>query len=900
MEPVTLAIELLFAAVFVGSLVALIRGRDPLALDVTLVFSGLAIIFAVELLTAVVGTLPVAVNAIAITPLLAQPFFTLRLAGHVRSLPRWLLPLAGIAFAATAIPFLVLTVVGSDSALARPLILAVIVMFVGTETIAAGYLALEARRRVGSARTRLAVAALGTATLAAALFAAGAGAGGSSSNGGSSSIAPQLIALLAGIAYVIAFLPPGRLRQIWQATATYRYGQEMLSAPPSEDEVSLWTRLARASAEIAGSDVAVVFVADSSGIARPIATAGSKVTVIGEVSPMSLAALSALAQTGVIHRIERGRAAAIDEIAAAVGARYKTVIALPSEGDRAAVLVHVSTHPSLFSADDASLLASLGRVTSLLVERRAVLAEQERLAAQLTATVAALESANQAKSDFLASMSHELRTPLNAIIGFSDLMRGEPAKGESVLVPMEWVQHIHRSGHHLLGLINDVLDLAKVEAGRMDLSYERLEIGSALLESVAGLRPLADRKSITIELNVEPTMIDVDRGRLRQIVYNLLSNAIKYTPDGGRITIEAPTVAGEVALCISDTGVGIAPDDQRLVFEEFRQVGDPSARQPGTGLGLALTRRLVEAHGGRIEVESTPGVGSAFTVYLPAIKADTPDPGVADATSLDDMDGPWPAEGAEILIIEDDVGAVRLLRTYLESDGYRVRVATDGERGLEEARASRPAAIILDILLPDVDGWEVLRRLKTDELVHDVPVVIVTVVDEREVGLALGAVDYLVKPVSRSALLECLSRFTFTTKVLTQPIHILAVDDDPAALDMISAALTPDGFDVLLATGGRAALEIARSSPVDLVICDILMPDIDGFGVVAELKADTRTSDMPILILTGHELSDAEKARLNGKILGVVTKGESAKEGLRAWLARATRTKPAADIEDIA
>ena len=891
MSPVTFIVELSFAAVFLGALVALVRGRDPLALDLTLVFSGFAAIFALQLVAAVTGPLPPVFGIVSIVLLFAQPFFALRLAGHVRSLPAWLVPAAGIAYLATIVPVLAIGILAPTSPVIGPLVLLIVGVFVITDMVAAGYFALEAQRRVGSARIRLALAALGTAALAVAILAAAAGsvtrAGGSSESGANATgIATEVIALLSALAVVVAFLPPAPLRRVWQATTAYRYSQEMLSAPPSDDEASLWLRLARATSEIAGSDAAIVFVAGPAGMTRAEAIAGPRAEAVGPIDEMSFRDLNDMAQEGRIQRIEPGRAPAIDQAATRLQSRYKTVVALPGEGERGAVLVNLSAHASLFGADDASLLVSLGRVTSLLIERRAVLTEQQRLTDRLMSTVGALESANQAKSDFLASMSHELRTPLNAIIGFSDLMRGEPRQEESVLVPAEWIEHIHRSGHHLLGLINDVLDLSKVEAGRMDLSLERLDLGAAVLESVAGLRPLADRKHIAIDTTIEPTVVEVDRGRLRQIIYNLLSNAIKYTPDGGRITIEGSTVGDDVSISVTDTGVGIAAEELGLVFEQFRQVGDPAARLPGTGLGLALTKRLVEAHGGRIELESTPGVGSRFTVFLPAVEGSAARPVIeaADASSVPDLR----AEGAEILLIEDDPSAVRLLRAYLETDGYRVRVAGGGESGLEDARLAPPAAILLDVLLPDVDGWEVLRQLKTDEALRDIPVIIVTVVDEREVGLALGAADYLVKPVGRATLLECLSRYTFTTKVLTRPIHVLAVDDDPAALDIIDAALSPDGFDVIRANGGRAAVEIARNSPIDLVICDILMPDLDGFGVVAELKADPRTREVPILILTGHELTGPEKARLNGKILGVLTKGESAKEGLLAWLAQAT------------
>ena len=291
---------------------------------------------------------------------------------------------------------------------------------------------------------------------------------------------------------------------------------------------------------------------------------------------------------------------------------------------------------------------------------------------------------------------------------------------------------------------------------------------------------------------------------------------------------------------MTDTGVGIAPEDQLQVFEEFRQVGDIAARQPGTGLGLALCRRLVEAHGGRIGLESTVGVGSRFTVYLPAINERAAP--VADKSPTDRAPTHKPSKSASsILIIEDDLSAVRLIRTYLEADGYVVRVAIDGESGLAEARSQVPDAIILDVLLSGIDGWEVLRRLKTDELLVDVPVVIVTIVDEREVGLALGAVDYLVKPVNRAALLEALARYAPATS-RAGGIRVLAVDDDAATLDMIEASLRPKGHEVTRATGGQAALDIARSTPFDLVICDLLMPDVDGFGVVAAFGADPRTA----------------------------------------------------------
>jgi CheY-like chemotaxis protein/nitrogen-specific signal transduction histidine kinase len=514
--------------------------------------------------------------------------------------------------------------------------------------------------------------------------------------------------------------------------------------------------------------------------------------------------------------------------------------------------------------------------------------EQQVMADRLAATVEILRSASQAKSDFLASMSHELRTPLSAILGFSELMRQEELQGDSVLIPLEWVEHIHRGGEHLLALINDVLDLAKVEAGRLELRAETLDLRMVVAEALNGIRPLAERKRLVLDASFPAFTLLADRGRFRQILYNLLSNAIKYTPDGGSVRVEAEERDSELRIAVVDSGVGISPEDQAVVFDEFRQVGDPSERQAGTGLGLALTRRLAEAHGGRVELESTRGVGSRFTVILPAAAGSVQSSQPASPSAARPNNGAVtrpPAGRVDILVIEDDPSAIRLLREYLEPAGYTIAVASTGEDGLALAKKLTPAAVILDVLLPGLDGWEVLRRLKAESGLRDVPVIIVTVVDERGIGLALGAVDYLVKPIQREALLACLARYTLTTKVRQRRVRILAVDDEPGGLALIRAALEPDGFEVVEAAGGREALELMRTNGIDLVVCDLAMPEMDGFEVIAALKADPQTAAVPILVCTARDLSDADKERLNGQIVGTVVKGVDARDGLRRWLA---------------
>jgi len=368
--------------------------------------------------------------------------------------------------------------------------------------------------------------------------------------------------------------------------------------------------------------------------------------------------------------------------------------------------------------------------------------------------------------------------------------------------------------------------------------------------------------------------------RLEQVVVNLLSNAIGAMQGCERrvLTVALGRRNGQATIAIADTGVGIAPADFEAIFDEFRQVGDRAGREGGTGLGLALTRRLVEAHGGRVELESEIDRGSRFTVTLPASAAPVRAAPVAASASL----RPRAPGDARVLLIEDDASAIRLLREFLEPAGYEVEALSSGRAGIDRARASRPAAILLDVLLPDIDGWEVLRQLKADSALADIPVIVATVMDERELGLALGAVDYLVKPIDQAALLRAVRRSIPAAADATA--RVLAVDDDPATLDFVQATLRGARIEVVAMTNPREAIDRARRSAFDLVLCDLLMPDLDGFEVVQALKADARTANIPIVLCTAVDLSESDKARLNGQVAGVVAKGSEAATQLRAAL----------------
>jgi signal transduction histidine kinase/DNA-binding response OmpR family regulator len=682
----------------------------------------------------------------------------------------------------------------------------------------------------------------------------------------------RILSLGAATMYVLAFLPPAWVRKVWSAVATYEFLQTIVGTDARQGPADVWSRAAELARRTSGAEAAIVVAGEPARVLAAASEASDTVDV---------RSIDSVPTKAIEHRQISESEAGWSALGVRLGARYASVIPFEGvEGEPGAVVL-LRARPSMYAADDHRLLSSLIASAALVAQHGEALQHQAALADRLAVTVQALEQASQAKSDFLASMSHELRTPLSAIIGFSALMRDEPMTEGRHAVPDEWIQHVHRSGEHLLSLINDVLDLTKIEAGRIQLERETFDVGAALAESVEGLRPLASRKDLHVVVDVEAGSIVADRGRLRQIVYNLLSNAIKFTPEGGRITVESRWDGDEARIAVVDTGVGIPAEDLDRIFEEFSQVGDVKAREAGTGLGLALSRRLAEAHGGTLTASSEPGVGSRFELRLPDTRA-ADEPMTALPATPAAVDGV-----ASVLVIEDDPGAVRLLRTYLETDGYEVVVAPDGESGIAAAIAAPPAAIILDVLLPGIDGWEVLRRLKATPGLRDVPVVVVTVVDERNIAMSLGAVDYFLKPVRPDALLARLGQYTFTTKVKQRPVKVLAVDDDPAARDLVVEALRPAGFDVSSAASGREALTMAAENPPELVICDLVMPDIDGYEVVDQLRANPATQDATILILTGHELSAADRERLNGKVAEVLGKNGDTRQALGRWLERA-------------
>ncbi len=504
----------------------------------------------------------------------------------------------------------------------------------------------------------------------------------------------------------------------------------------------------------------------------------------------------------------------------------------------------------------------------------------------------AAEAATQAKSAFLAAMSHELRTPLNAIIGFSELLEDGTA-GELNEKQTAYMGNVLSSARHLLSLINDILDLSKVEAGKMELHLEELDPVPMLSNSVTIIQGAARKKGVAIQQDLPDELppLRVDQARLKQAVYNLLSNAVKFTEEGGRVTLGAEATDEELLIRVRDTGIGVPPEDLDRIFGEFEQVESSYARsQQGTGLGLPLTRKLVELHGGRAEVESVPGEGSTFTLRLPL--DGPPEAGAGPAETQEpaaDPSGERPSGtpgSPTVLVVEDDPSLRRLLRAYLVEEDYTVLEASDGEEALEVARREKPDAITLDIVLPRKDGWQVLRELKEDPETRNIPVLTVTVSEDRELGLTLGNAGFFTKPVDRQALVDAISALVPRGGA---GLRILAVDDEDDARTLIRSTLEQQGHEVLTASGGRAGIELARNEMPDLVILDLMMPEVSGFDVAVALREEPGTARIPILVWTAKELTAGDRERLNSKVQEVRVKGS--KEDLLEALRRVTSTR---------
>jgi signal transduction histidine kinase/DNA-binding response OmpR family regulator len=499
--------------------------------------------------------------------------------------------------------------------------------------------------------------------------------------------------------------------------------------------------------------------------------------------------------------------------------------------------------------------------------------------------------ATQAKSQFLASMSHELRTPLNAIIGYSEMLheQAEDLGQESFLPDL---QKIESAGRHLLDLINNILDLSKIEAGKMDVLIEDFEVGALIAEVQSVIQPLMAKNANTLVVDCGPGLgtMRSDQTKLRQNLFNLLSNAAKFT-ERGQITLVARRLTRDnqdwLEFKVSDTGIGMSQDQLDKLFQAFAQAEASTARDyGGTGLGLAITKQFCKMLGGNITVESTPGVGSTFTVMLPAAGPDAP-------TDVSSRAAPMTAANGTILIIDDDRTIHDLLERDFSDQGYAVLHAMGGREGLRIAKAARPDLITLDVIMPDLDGWSVLKALKDDPELRAIPVVLVTIMGDRDLGFALGAADFLTKPFERELLIQAVNRH----RGGGPRAQVLVVDDDSRSRDMLRRTLQKEGWTVAEAVDGREALsQLQRSRPA-LVLLDLMMPEMDGFEVLERMRHDKAWRDIPVIIVTAKDLTREEVDRLNGHVIKVLQKGTYRRrdllEDVRAMLARRESVSPA-------
>jgi signal transduction histidine kinase/DNA-binding response OmpR family regulator len=541
-----------------------------------------------------------------------------------------------------------------------------------------------------------------------------------------------------------------------------------------------------------------------------------------------------------------------------------------------------------FEATDAFVAEQRGRIQNLsreelMAEIQQKNRELEQYSAELEATVAqrtlqlkqmmeAAEAANRAKSGFLANMSHELRTPMNAIIGYSEMLMedAEDAGNEEAAGDL---QKIHGAGTHLLSLINDVLDLAKIEAGKTTIHLETFEVPGMVDDVVSTIDTLVKKNGNRLQVEVDEAIgaMRADITKVRQALFNLLSNAAKFTREGviGLVVRGVQEDGGDwIQMSVSDSGIGIPPEKIDHVFDEFSQADETTTRDyGGTGLGLPISRRFCQMMGGDILVESTVGAGSTFTIRLPREVAGATE----EATAVVETSPaviPEPREERVVLVVDDDPSALDLLGRTLQEAGVRVVTASQGKEALDLARTLHPAAITLDVLMPGMDGWEVLRELKADPVTQDIPVVMVTMTDDRALGYALGATEFLTKPVQRAKLVQLLERYASEDTGR----RALVVDDKPENRELLRRALEHEDWQVSEAENGQVALEKLAEQAPSLILLDLMMPVMDGFEFLRQLRGAETDGHVPVIVLTAKVLTDEESRELEAATIGVLSK----------------------------
>jgi PAS domain S-box-containing protein len=508
-----------------------------------------------------------------------------------------------------------------------------------------------------------------------------------------------------------------------------------------------------------------------------------------------------------------------------------------------------------------------------------------------------LQNASRMKSEFLANMSHELRTPLNAIIGFSEVLR-DGLMGEMTAQQRGFIGDIFSSGTHLLSLINDILDLSKVEAGKMVLDLEPVPVGSLFVNSLSIIREKAATRHIHLAMEADEDLgaIQVDVRKVKQIVYNLLSNAVKFTGEGGQVILRVRRVGSEdvgtlpgpwtgrnfpvadrghsgfLEISVTDSGIGISPDGMEHLFKPFSQIDSGLARKfEGTGLGLAMVKLLAELHGGAVAVESEVGAGSRFTVWLP-LRVSIVAPAAVQRPHRPSSIRALAGAPRTALVVEDDFASAELIRLQLEAEGFTVLHAASGESALALAVQQPLSLITLDVLLPDMDGWQFLACIRQVPALAKTPVVIVSILADGNKSFSLGAAAVLQKPISRQELYETLLELGLFPHAEGATLKVLVVDDDPRAVELIAVRIQGLATTVLRAYGGAEAIAVARSELPTLIVIDLMMPDVNGFDVVQALTEQADTARIPVVVVTAKQITSDDREKLSGYVTTILEK----------------------------
>ena len=503
---------------------------------------------------------------------------------------------------------------------------------------------------------------------------------------------------------------------------------------------------------------------------------------------------------------------------------------------------------------------------------------QKQIEAEIREARHAAEQANRAKSTFLANMSHELRTPLNAIIGYSEMML-EEAEDLDEDIFSEDLQKVYSAGTHLLSLINDVLDLSKIEAGRTELFLEDFTLEELVNSVTATVEPMMVKNDneLKLEISAGDTLLHQDLTKLRQSLLNLLSNAAKFTHNGS-VTLETSVHADSseqwLTLAVTDTGIGIDPAKHESLFDEFSQADASTTRQyGGTGLGLAISRRFCQLLGGDITLRSAPGEGSSFTIRIPVSLIDNVGD-ISSGASESSADSLPRNPAKTVLVIDDDPEACDIISRHLTRSGYEVVSCNDGQEGLRLAAELEPCAITLDVMMPEMDGWSVLSRLKADDQLKDIPIIMVSMLDDKTRGYTLGATSYLSKPVDREALLDAITSHRIGSN------RVLIIEDHEDTRAMMARVIDKAGFIVRQAADGAAGMAALEQETPDIILLDLMLPVMNGFDFLVQLRGDERWREVPVVVVTAKDLTETERRFLSGRVQNVLEKGAYTREHL--------------------